>query len=51
MSVTENRIVGQVHADHGTSRCVVDCSRIKWAWLRLLDMYDRSFVLKRGINF
>ena len=32
------------------SLCVVDCSRIKWAWLRLLAVHDHSFVLKRGIK-
>ena len=32
------------------SLCVVDCSRIKWAWLRSLAVHDYSFVLKRGIK-
>ena len=27
-----------------------ECSRIKWAWLRSLAVYDHLFVLKRGIK-
>ena len=32
------------------SSCIVDCSRIKWAWVRSLAVYDCLFVLKRGIK-
>ena len=33
-----------------TSPCVIECSRIKWAWLQSLAVYDRLFVLKRGVK-
>ena len=34
----------------GTSPCVIEWSPIKWAWLRLLAVYVRLFLLKLGIN-
>ena len=34
----------------GTQTSVVDCSRIKWAWLQSLAVHNHSFVLNRGIK-
>ena len=42
----------QSKGSHDTSPCVVECSRIKYmyVWLQSLAVYDRLFVLKRGIK-
>ena len=49
-SLIQARIPIQSKGGHDTSPCVVECSRVKWAWLRSLAIYDRLFVLKRGIK-
>ena len=49
-SLIQARLAIESKGGRGTSPWVVDRSRIKWAWLRSLALYDRSFALKRGIK-
>ena len=49
-SLIQARLPIQSKGGCDTSPYVVECSRIKWAWLPLLAVYDRLFVLKRGIK-
>ena len=49
-SLIQARLPIQSKSGRDASPYVVDCSRIKWAWLRSLAVYDRLFVLKRGIK-
>ena len=47
-SLIQARLPIQSKGGRDTSPRVVECSRIQWAWLRSLAVYDRLFVLKRG---
>ena len=49
-SLIQARLPIKSEGGRDTSPCVVDCSHIKWVWLRSLAVYNHLFVLKRGIN-
>ena len=49
-SLIQARLPTQSKGGRDTSPYVVECSCIKWAWLPSLAVYDRFFVLKRGIK-
>ena len=48
-SLIQVRLPIQSKGSRDISLCIIDCSRIKWAWLQSLAVYNR-FMLKRGIK-
>ena len=49
-SLIQARLPIQSKGSRDSSPCVVECSSIKWAWLRSLAVYFSLFLLKRGIK-